>query len=82
MKRVVFALCVMCMMLCGCTQNSLKGELKSVLEQATETYKAKAALVESGAEGYPYAVSGSEQLSADGDKQWAKGYFPGALLSL
>lgn len=82
MKRVVFALCMLCVMLCGCTQNSLKGELKGVLEQATEAYKAKAALVESGAEGYPYAVSGGEQLSADGDKQWAKGYLPGALWML
>lgn len=69
-------------MLSSCTQSPLKRELKGVLEQATETYKAKAALVESGAEGYPYAVSGGEQIPADGDKQWAKGYFPGALWML
>lgn len=79
MKRVVFALCALSVMLCGCAESELESQLKGVLEGATVRYVELAEKVERGSEEYPYAYVGDKMEYAMDDSAWARGYFPGSL---
>ena len=79
MKRVYFAICMLCVMLCSCAEQSLDRQLKRVLKDAKSRYEAYAVDVEQDAKGFPYAFSDGEMIDATGDKMWASGYFPGSL---
>ena len=79
MKRVYFAICMLCVMLCSCAEQSLDRELKRVLKDAKSRYEAYAVDIEQDAKGFPYAFSDGEMIDATGDKMWASGYFPGSL---
>lgn len=78
MKRVVFAICALCVMLCSC-ESGFERELNGVLEDAKARYGAYAVEVEQNNKCFPYAFSSGEMLPAEGDKMWACGYFPGSL---
>ena len=70
MKRVVFAICALCVMLCSC-ESGFERELKGVLEDAKAHYGAYAVEVEQNNRCFPYAFSNGEMLPAEGDKMWA-----------
>lgn len=79
MKRVYFAICMLCVILCSCAEQSLDRQLKRVLKDAKSRYEAYAVDVEQDAKSFPYAFSDGEMIDATGDKMWASGYFPGSL---